>query len=477
MLNSPAMRRAKIVCTLGPSSSTPEKIGELIEAGMDVARLNFSHGSHEDHAKLFATIRGEAERRDKAVAILLDLQGPKIRVGRFETGQVELAPGAEFTITTDTSVIGDEKRVSTTYAGLPSDVRPGDQILLDDGYLALAVTEVVGQDVRTIVVSGGTLKNNKGINLPGVDVSAPALSDKDRADISWGLRMGVDFVALSFVRRPDEVLEAKRLLTADGVRIPVIAKIEKPEALERLDEIITASDGVMVARGDLGVELGPEKVPLFQKRIIERTNLQGKIVITATQMLESMIHQPRPTRAEASDVANAVLDGTDALMLSGETASGKHPVESVKTMARIIREIEGSAYYRQNINAPNIELAVTANAIAHAAMVAAREMKIRTIAVVTDSGGAARLLSEYRPEADILALTTNEVTFRRLALVWGVTPVHVTPAVTTDEQIERVEQVLSAHGLATTGEHVVITMGVPVGAGQSTNLLKVHAMP
>jgi pyruvate kinase len=472
-----SMRRAKIVCTLGPASSSPEKIGELIDAGMDVARLNFSHGSHDDHAKLFATIRAEAERRDRAVAILLDLQGPKIRTGRFEKGQVELVPGAEFTITTDTTVMGDERRVSTTYGGLPGDVRPGDQILLDDGYLALAVTEVVDKEVRTIVVAGGTLKNNKGINLPGVEVSAPALSDKDRADLAWGLRMGVDFVALSFVRRPDEVLEAKRLLTADGVRIPVIAKIEKPQALDRLDDIIAASDGVMVARGDLGVELGPEKVPLFQKRIIERTNIQGKIVITATQMLESMIGQPRPTRAEASDVANAVLDGTDALMLSGETASGKYPVESVKTMARIIREIESSAYYRQNMEPLTLDLAVSANAIAHAAMVAARAMKIRTIAVVTDSGGAARLLSEYRPEASIIALTTNEVEFRRLALVWGVTPVHVTPAVTTDEQIERVEGVLSSHGLARSGEHVVITMGVPVGAGQSTNLLKIHQMP
>jgi pyruvate kinase len=470
------MRRAKIVCTLGPASSTPEKIGELIDAGMDVARLNFSHGSHDDHARTLANLRAEAERRDKAVAALLDLQGPKIRVGRFEKGQVDLHPGAEFAITTDPSVMGDERRVSTTYPGLTGDVRPGDQILLDDGYLTLAVTDVVDREVRTIVVAGGVLKNNKGINLPGVEVSAPALSDKDRADIGWGLRHGVDYVALSFVRKPDDVLEAKRLCTAGDVRIPVIAKIEKPQAIDRLDEIIAASDGVMVARGDLGVEMGPEKVPLIQKRMIERTNAHGKIVITATQMLESMMVQTRPTRAEASDVANAVLDGTDALMLSGETASGKHPVEAVKTMARIIREIESSAYYRQWIEPPQLEMAVTSNAIAHAAVIAARAMKAKVIACVTESGGVARLISEYRPEASIAALTTSDVTFRQLALVWGVTPVHVQHAASTDELIDRVEAALSAHQLARSGEHVVITMSVPIGSGQSTNLLKIHAM-
>jgi pyruvate kinase len=471
------MRRAKIVCTLGPASSTPEKIGELIEAGMDVVRLNFSHGSHEDHAKLIGNVRSEAERRGRAIAVLLDLQGPKIRVGRFEKGAVELHPGAEFTITTDPTVVGDDKRVSTTYAGLTGDVRPGDQILLDDGYLSLAVTEVIDKEVRTIVVAGGTLKNNKGINLPGVEVSAPALSDKDKADIAWGLRMSVDYVALSFVRKPEDVLEAKRLLTADNVRIPVIAKIEKPQALDRLDDIITAADGIMVARGDLGVEVGPEKVPLMQKRMIERTNAQGKIVITATQMLESMIQQPRPTRAEASDVANAVLDGTDALMLSGETASGKYPVEAVKTMARIIREIEQSTYYRQWIEPPQLEMAISSNAIAHAAVIAARAMKSKVIACVTDSGGVARLISEYRPEASIAALTSSEVTYRRLALVWGVTPVMMGIAAHTDELIDRVEAELSEHNLARTGESVVITMSVPVGSGQSTNLLKVHSMP
>jgi pyruvate kinase len=377
------MPRAKIVCTLGPASATPERIGELIDAGMNVARLNFSHGSHEDHAKMLQVVRSESERRGKAVAALLDLQGPKIRIGKFANGQIELKAGDELTITTE-NIVGDQKRVSTTYSQLPLDVKPGDPLLLDDGYLSLAVTEVRDRDVKTVVVTGGILKNNKGINLPGVEVSAPALSEKDRVDIGFALRYGVDYVALSFVRRPEDVLEAKRLLTVDQVSIPVIAKIEKPQALDRLIEIIEVTDGIMVARGDLGVELGPEKVPLWQKRIIEETNKRGKIVITATQMLESMITSPRPTRAEASDVANAVLDGTDALMLSGETASGQHPIEAVRTMARIIDEIEKSAYYRANIDIPTIELANSANAIAHAAVSAAKAMKLKTIVVVSE---------------------------------------------------------------------------------------------
>jgi pyruvate kinase len=419
-------------------------------------------------------VRSEADRRGRAIAALLDLQGPKIRVGRFAEGQVELKPGAEFTITTNEGVIGDAKRVSTTYSLITRDVKPGDHILLDDGYMSLAVTAVDGHDVKTVVVSGGILKNNKGINLPGVDVSAPALSEKDRIDIGFALRYGVDYVALSFVRRPEDVLEAKQLLTVDKVSIPVIAKIEKPQALDRLGDIIDAADGVMVARGDLGVELGPEKVPLWQKRIIEETNRRGKIVITATQMLESMIVQPRPTRAEASDVANAVLDTTDALMLSGETASGAHPIEAVRTMARIIEEIEKSAYYRAAFQQVDIQLAVPANAIAHAAVTAAKAMKLKTIVTVSESGGAARLLSEYRPEANIVALTTDEVSYRRLALFWGVTPVLVGPSATTEELVDRVEATLLERNLARPGEYVLITMAIPVGGGMQTNNLKIH---
>jgi pyruvate kinase len=467
------MPRAKIVCTLGPASASAERIGQLIDAGMSVARLNFSHGSHDDHAKMLHLVRAEAERRGRAIAALLDLQGPKIRVGKIAGGAIELKPGAELVITNQ-DILGDQHRVSTTYQLLPKDVRPGDQILLDDGYLALAVTKVTDTDVHTVVVTGGTLKNNKGINLPGVDVSAPALSEKDRTDIGFALRYGVDYVALSFVRRAEDVLEAKRLLTMDNVSIPVIAKIEKPQALERLGDIIDVADGVMVARGDLGVELGPEKVPLWQKRMIEETNRRGKIVITATQMLESMINQPRPTRAEASDVANAVLDGTDALMLSGETASGSYPVDAVRTMARIIDEIEHSAYYHANLEPPHIQLEISANAIAHAAVTAARAMKLRTIVVASDSGGAARLVSEYRPDANIVCVTTNEVTYRRLALVWGVTPVLIGPSASTDELVDRIEATLIERTLARPGEAVLLTMAVPVGSGVQTNALKIQ---
>jgi pyruvate kinase len=471
------MRRAKIVCTLGPASSTAERIGELIDAGMDVARLNFSHGNHNSHAALLQVIRTEAERRGRPVAILLDLQGPKIRVGKFKDGAVELKPGQEFSITTDTSVVGDERRVSTSYTGLPGDVKAGDQILLDDGYLALAVSSVSGNEVKTIVVTGGTLKNNKGINLPYVDVSAPALSEKDRADLAFGVRMGVDYIALSFVRTAECVREARMLATADNICIPIIAKIEKPQALDRIDAIVDEADGVMVARGDLGVELGPEKVPLVQKQLIELTNSKGKVVITATQMLESMIHNPRPTRAEASDVANAVLDGSDALMLSGETAAGMHPIEAVRTMARIITEVEQSAYYRRQLDRPELALEVSANAIAHGATMAARSMKCKIIVVFTESGGSARLLSEYRPEARIIAMTTSEVTYRRLALYWGVTPVLSSPAVTINEVIESAETVLRERNLAASGEHVVIIAAMPVGAGETTNMLKLHRMP
>ena len=468
------LRRAKIVCTLGPATASQERIGQLIDAGMDVARLNFSHGEREVHLKTLQMVRAEAEKRDRAIAILLDVQGPKIRVGRFADGKVELEPGQTFTITTDPSVVGDARRVSTTYPKLADDVQPGTQILLDDGLLALEVTEVRHDEVVTLVKVGGTLKNNKGINLPDVEISAPSLTDKDRGDLAFGVRVGVDYIALSFVRSAEDVREARALVTANGQSIPIIAKIEKPQAIERLDEIINEADGIMVARGDLGVEMGPEKVPLIQKTIIDKTNSRGKVVITATQMLESMIHHPRPTRAEASDVANAVLDGTDALMLSGETAVGDYPLEAVRTMDRIIHEVERSPRYRLNLESPSIDMPVSANAIAHAAFVAARQMAIRNVLVVTDSGGAARLMSEYRPEAAILALTTNDVTYRRLALYWGVQPLFIPPAASIDELVDHIEDLLHERGLARPGEYVVVTASVPVGAGETTNTLRIH---
>lgn len=467
------MRRAKIVCTLGPASNTPQLVGQLIDAGMDVARLNFSHGSHDEHLALIRIVRAEAQKRGRPVAILQDLQGPKIRVGRFAAGRVVLEPGREFTITTR-DVVGDERVVSTSYKDLPRDVKPGDRILLDDGLLQLECIRVEGEDVVTRVLEGGTLKDNKGINLPGVKISAPALTAKDRADLAFGLRAGVDFVALSFVRDPEDIRQARRLASFDEGGVPIIAKLEKPEAVEKLEEIVEVADGIMIARGDLGVELGPEKVPLVQKRAIECTNQRGKVVITATQMLESMIENPRPTRAEASDVANAVLDGSDALMLSGETASGRYPREAVRQMARIIEEIESSTLYRIKLERPSLDLPHSTNAIAHAAVVATRQMGLKVIACYSDSGGIARLISEYRPEASIVALTTNEITYRRLALYWGVIPEHIEPAATTDEMFWRIEEVLKRRGLAQMGERVGITMGVPVGSGESTNLLKIH---
>jgi pyruvate kinase len=465
------MRRAKIVCTLGPASR--DRIGQLIDEGMDVARINFSHGDYDELGALIASVRREADKRGRPVAVLQDLQGPKIRVGKFTDGQVELEPGADFVLTTR-EVPGTVHEASTTYAGLPRDVKAGDVLLLDDGLLSLEVCEVDAADVHTRVLVGGVLKNNKGINLPGVKVSAPALTEKDRRDLDYGLRAGVDFVALSFVRSPDDVREAVRLCGEGPRRTPVIAKIEKPEAVERLDEIVDVADGVMVARGDLGVELGAEKVPLIQKRAIEETNARGKLVITATQMLESMMQNPRPTRAEASDVANAVLDGTDALMLSGETAAGKYPLLAVRTMSRIIEEIEASARYRSRLDAASLDFSSSSNAIAKSAVVAARAMNARAIVCVTESGGVARLVSDYRPESQLIAFTTQPETWRRLAIYWGVDPIMHECAPNFDALVVDVSRRLVEGNLCRAGDLAVIVVAVPFGSGQSANTLHIH---
>jgi pyruvate kinase len=468
------MRRAKIVCTLGPASREPTFIGNLIDEGMNVARINFSHGDPEDHKAVIAAVRSEADKRGRAVAVLQDLQGPKIRVGRFVKGQTELEPGADFTLTTR-DVPGTDEIASTTYAGLPGDVKPGDVLLLDDGLLSLEVIEKNDTDVETRVLIGGTLKNNKGINLPGVKVSAPALTEKDRRDLALGMQIGVDFVALSFVRSPADIDEAVALAKRpDGKRVPIIAKIEKPEAIDCLEEIIDRADGIMVARGDLGVEMGAEKVPLIQKRAIELTNAKGKVVITATQMLESMITNPRPTRAEASDVANAVLDGSDALMLSGETASGKYPLLAVRTMARIIEEIEDSARFKSRFDAATLDFATSANAIAKAAVVAARQMDATVIACVTESGGVARLVSEYRPEARLVSLSSQEDVYRRLALYWGVEPLRAPQSQSFDQLLVDVERTLVQGKYAKPGDLIVLVVAVPIGAGHSANTLHIH---
>jgi pyruvate kinase len=444
----------------------------LVQSGMDCARLNFSHGAKEDHRRRFDLIREAAQRAGRPVAVLQDLQGPKIRTGFIAEPGIELSPGAELTLTT-LPVTGTPERVSVTYSQLPEDVHPGARILVDDGLFELEVLGAAGTEVRTRVLTGGLLKSHKGLNLPGVAVSAPALTDKDREDLAFGLSLGVDYVALSFVRDPRDLELTRAAMAGNGRSVPLIAKLEKPEAVEKLEAIVDAADGIMVARGDLGVEIRPERVPLVQKRAIELVNARGKLVITATQMLDSMIVNPRPTRAEASDVANAVFDGTDAVMLSGETAAGAHPVEAVRMMASILCEVERSERYRRALTARLSQSAASfKNAIAMAAVAAAKDLGVQAIACFTRSGATAESLSEYRPTAEIAALTPSEATARRLALVWGVTPVILPLQPSTGAMIREVERVLVERGLSQLGHPVVITLGVP--GGNDSNWLLLH---
>ena len=478
-------RRAKIVCTIGPASRSPETIGHLIEEGMDVARLNFSHGTAIDHTATVNAVREAAAQRKRAVAILQDLQGPKIRVGKIQPGTV-LEAGTEFILTTQ-ELQGDAHRASITYENLPQDVQPGNLLLLDDGLLQLEVLEVQGSEVITRVLVGGPLSNNKGVNLPGIKVSAPAMSDKDRADLILGQQLGVDFLALSFVRAPSDVHTAREAIAWARAEIPeaqrraptqIIAKIEKPEAIERLGEIIDAADGIMVARGDLGVELGPEKVPLIQKAAIEMCNARGKLVITATQMLESMTHTPRPTRAEASDVANAIMDATDAVMLSGETASGKYPLLAVRTMDRIIREVEQSERFHKEMAQQEWPMIrVTSNAVAHAAVVASRLVEAPVIVAISDSGGAARLLSEYRPSATIIGMTRIPEVYNQLAAYWGVLPMMAPEADSEARLIGATLSLIRDRGFARSGQMVILTMAIPFRSGRSTNTMQIHMVP
>ncbi|MEO8953783.1 MAG: pyruvate kinase [Ktedonobacteraceae bacterium] len=475
------MRHTKIVCTIGPASNSEERIEQLMRAGMNVARLNFSHGTQNDHAIVIERVRSISARLGCAVAILQDLQGPKIRTGQLKDGQpVMLVDGTETTITTR-PIIGDADMFATTYQPLPQDVKVGDRILLDDGLLELRVLAHNETDVRCLVVHGGLLKEHKGINLPGVAVSAPALTEKDRDDLKFGVLHKVDYVALSFVRKPQDVVEAKQLIKQyqaelnagklTQIGIPLIAKLEKPEAVARLDEILDVVDGVMVARGDLGVEMAPEKVPLIQKRIINRCNDLGLPVITATQMLESMITNPRPTRAEASDVANAILDGTDSVMLSGETAAGAYPIEAVQMMVRIALETEsGNRTARQ----PQCKRLTQAHAVSHAARALAEEASVQAIVVFTRSGASAHLISKDRPRTPILAYTPSECVYRQLALWWGVWP-HILPMQgTTEELISVVDKRLQDDKLQKPGDHVVIMGGLPVASQARTNFVKLH---
>jgi pyruvate kinase len=471
------MRRAKIVATLGPASSEPDVLEQLVAHGLDVARLNFSHGDHEGHAQMLDRVRAASRRHGRAVAILQDLQGPKIRTGPLAAGSkgVVLEPGAEIVITTEGEIAGDARRISTTYPHLAEDVRPGDRLLVADGLLELSVLSTDGVSVRAEVLEGGTLGEHKGLNLPGVALRAEALSEKDRADLAFGLAHGVDVVALSFVRTAGDVRRAREEMEREGRVVPIVAKIEKPEALGALDAIIDAADGVMIARGDLGVEILPERVPVLQKDICRRANAAGKPVVIATQMLESMIEHPRPTRAEASDVANAIWDGADAVMLSGETARGRFPVNAVQMMDRIVREAEGarsvSGAYDTSVNVrPAPFPLVTAAAACEAADAAGAV----AICCFTLSGTTARLLSHFRPRVPIIAFSPDQAIRRRLALYWGVLPRVMEPVKSADLMAEIVSETLLHEGTARPGDRVVLVHGSPLGLPGQTNSIRLH---
>ena len=471
-------RRTKIVATVGPSSADRSMLMALMEAGADVFRLNFSHGSHGDLAAVVASIRELSRQRRRAVAILGDLQGPKIRTGRMQDGQMLLAADQVVTITT-ADVPGAAGIIPTIYRALPRDVHPGDKILMDDGLLELSVEAVAGEEVRCRVVVGGVLKDRKGINLPGVAVSAPALTDKDLEDLAFCIDQELDYVALSFVRTATDVVRLKEILHQRQSPLKVIAKIEKPEAVDNFEAILAVSDGIMVARGDLGVELNPERVPLIQKRIIHLCNRAGKPVITATQMLESMIGSPRPTRAETSDVANAILDGTDAVMLSAETASGRYPREAVAMMVRIAADVEADPLLQGQVFHPLANergYASLPEAIGQAACRVAEAVGAAAILAFTQTGSTAGLVAKYRPPMPVCAVTPSHLVRRRMALYAGVRSIRVDIEGDTETQIRSVEAAVLATGFLKKGDVVVITMGSPVSDPGTTNLLKIHRL-
>ncbi len=459
------------MCTLGPAAETPERLVELVEAGMDVARLNMSHGGYDDHLLRLQNTRAAAKTVGRPVGVLADLQGPKIRLGRFANGPEQLAVGATFTITID-DVQGTVDRCGTTYKGLPGDVSPGDLILVDDGKLTLRATEVTDTDVVTEVVVGGPVSNNKGLNLPGVAMSVPAMSEKDSDDLRWALQNGVDMVALSFVRSAADIELVHKIMDEEGRRVPVIAKIEKPQAVENLDEIVDAFDAVMVARGDLGVELPLEEVPLVQKQIVSAARRWAKPVIVATQMLESMISAPRPTRAEASDVANAILDGADAVMLSGETSVGDYPVVTVQTMARIVENTEQHGFGQ--ITDVDWDPHTTSGVITKAAAEVAARLGAKFLVTFTHSGDSARRLARLRSEIPILAFTPIEQTQGALTLTWGVETFLVPMVGHTDEMIRQVDLALTETGKIAEGELVIIVAGSPPGVAGHTNMIRVR---
>jgi len=467
------MKRTKIICTIGPNSDSPEIMKELIEAGMDVARVNFSHGNHEEHAEVIKNLRQVARELDKPIAILQDLSGPKVRIGKIAQEPITLLPGSEF-ILTNRSVPGDEREVSITYPGLPKDVKGGDTIFLADGQFQLKVFGTTDTDINCEVIVGGELTSSKGINVPSVSLSTPAVTEKDLRDLEFGIQHEVDWVAVSFVRDQMDILFVKRMLEINGADIPVIAKIEKHEAMDNIDEIIKVSDGIMVARGDLGVEIPINEVPLSQKSIIKKANAACLPVITATQMLESMINNPRPTRAEVTDIANAIFDGTDAVMLSGETAIGKYPIQAT----RIMDEVSGSAeegidYSRRLAEHPIvIDDRDIPDAISHAACHVALNIGAKAIICCTRSGQTARTVAKYRPHACIVVVSHNEKVLRRLALIWGVLPLKIEEATDTDDMIAKAKRAALNAGIAETGDVVVIVAGIPIDVPGTTNIIK-----
>jgi pyruvate kinase len=468
-------RRAKIICTIGPSCSTEAALRQLVQVGMDVARLNFSHGSHQDHARHIETLRHVAAEEGRSICILQDLQGPKIRTGSLKNHQpVMLETDGQVTITTR-DVEGTAELISTTFKGLADEVKPGTCILLSDGRIELRVTNVMGDDVECQVINGGTLGEHQGINLPGAALSIPALTEKDRKDLEFGLQHGVDVIALSFVRSAADVLEAKQIIAAHRQDVPVIAKLEKPQALDQLEAILEACDGVMVARGDLGVEMPPEKVPVIQKHVIRRATEWRKPVIIATQMLESMIENPRPTRAEASDVANAIFDGTDAVMLSAETASGRYPKEAVCMMAKIVVEAESNmADYMQPRRRTRRGLSISetiCESIAHAA----EDLNIAAIAVFTETGSSARMVSKFRPKSRIYAFSHLSAVCNRMNLLWGVQPVRREHAMNAEEMLATAEQELVRSGKLRAGDILGVVAGRQMSAG-STNFMRLHVV-
>lgn len=471
------MRKTKIVATIGPASEKPEVLARLIEAGVDVARLNFSHGNQEEHKLRIETIRAAAAQAGKPVAIMLDLKGPEIRIGTFENGKIMLKEGDRFTLTTE-QCVGNQERVWVQYPDIARDVTPGGFLLLDDGNITLEALAVSDTEICTRVVVGGSLSDRKKVNLPGVKVSLPALADKDISDIQFGVRMGVDFIAGSFIRKAADVLDIRRVIEEAGGNQHIISKVESQEGFDELDAILLVSDGLMVARGDLGVEVPTEEVPIMQKKMIEAANILGKPVITATQMLESMVTKPRPTRAEASDVANAIIDGTDAIMLSAESAAGQYPVDAVRTMATIAKRTEESLDYVGILNRKRRtgRLDTVTEAISHATVSTAGDLGAAAIVSATRSGFTARMVSKYRPACPVIAVTPDGAVARKLNLVWGVFTIIKEETPDTDALIDRAVEGALDSGMVQNGDLVIITAGVPVGVQGTTNLIKVHTV-